>query len=487
MSNSTPVPQEASHRAPRVAIDLGAESCRVSLLRWWGKQPEIILLHRIPNGPYTDPSGDLRWPLRTILAGIETGLRKAAEAAPEGIASIAVDGWAVDYVRLDSEREILEEPFCYRDERSIAAKELADLSIPPEEFFALTGVQPHRINTVYQLFADRDSSRASHPWLLLPEYVLHWLGARPVAEFTNATHTGMLDLKTRDWAPGIFTRLGLDIRHAPELVEPGTVVGTLRGPLAKLPAFRETQLIAPACHDTASAIAAIAEEHKNAAYIVCGTWSLVGATIPTPVVNTEALAGGFTNLGAQAHQYCFHTSINGMWLLKQCLDHWTEQGRPTESLTFTALSQAAASVTLPPDAILPVDAPDLLLPGQMPARIAAILHSQTGMMLEDMPGNEPAFARLIFNSLAARYASAIDTLERITERRFPRVVILGGGSQNALLVHLIGKATGRAVIAGHPEGSTLGNFALQLASAGHAPIQSCPAALAHASWISSQT
>lgn len=475
------------NRRPIVAIDLGAESCRVSLLRWRGDEPEITLLHRIPNSPYRDQSGSLRWPLRGILSELETGLRKAAVAAPEGIHSIAVDGWAVDYVRLGSNGKIVEEPYCYRDERTIAAKEKADQRITPEDFFVLTGVQPHRINTVYQLLADQaamptTAQQHQHRWLLLPEFILHWLGARPVVEYTNATHTGLLDLKTRAWSPEIFARLGLDIRLAPELVAPGTILGTVRGPLAEIPAFRDTQLIAPACHDTASAIAAIPGNSSDAAYIVCGTWSLVGAAICSPIITTAALAGSFTNLGAASARYCFHTSINGMWLLKQCIDHWTALGRPMEKLTFPSLTQAAATVDLPSEAIFPVDAPELLLPGQMSERIASLLHASTGVDLADTPGNEPAFARLIFNSLAARYACALDALEQLTGQRYQSVIVLGGGSQNALLLHLIGKATGRAIVAGHAEGSTLGNFALQLAATRKTEIQPWASTLAQASW-----
>ena len=107
----------------RVAIDLGAESCRVSLLRWRDGTPEITLIHRIPNGP-VHANGSLRWPFDKILAGLEDGLRKAAAAAPEGIASIAVDGWAVDYVRLGADGNALANPHCYRDERTVATKEI---------------------------------------------------------------------------------------------------------------------------------------------------------------------------------------------------------------------------------------------------------------------------------------------------------------------------------------------------------------------------
>ena len=137
----------------RVAIDLGAESCRVSLLRWEGGKPRIDVVHRIPNGP-VHRGAQLHWPLDTILAGLEEGLRKAAQAAPKGIASIGVDSWGVDYVRLGPDGRPLKEPFCYRDERTAASKDGADKIIPPFELYQQTGAFPLRINTIYQLLAD---------------------------------------------------------------------------------------------------------------------------------------------------------------------------------------------------------------------------------------------------------------------------------------------------------------------------------------------
>ena len=152
----------------RVAIDLGAESCRVSLLRWTGGTPEIEEIHRIPNGP-VHAGSSLHWPLKEILAGLEDGLRKAANRAPEGITSIGVDGWAVDYVRLGADGRPMHEPFCYRDERTFAAKDAAEKVLDPEEMFRLAGAQPLRINTVYQLIADRISGLdARAPWVCLP-------------------------------------------------------------------------------------------------------------------------------------------------------------------------------------------------------------------------------------------------------------------------------------------------------------------------------
>ena len=453
-------PSDQAGAKALVAIDLGAESCRVSLLRWRNGNPEIELLHRIPNGP-EDRHGHLHWPLDRILVGVEDGLRKAAAAAPEGIRSVAVDGWAVDYVRLNAQGEPLHAPFCYRDERTVASKAWAEKRIALEELFAINGAQPLRINTVYQLIADNHAGiEARVPWLLLPEYILHTLGGHAVAEYTNATHTGLVDLKTGNWSGPIFKRLGLAIEAAPPIVPSGAILGKLAGPLAELPAFRDTLLIAPACHDTASAIAAVTADLSHTAYLVSGTWSLVGTVIDRPIATPEAKRAGFTNQGEAAGGFCFHTNINGMWIVKQCLDYWRHQGRKIE---LPALIAEAEQVTGIPG-ILNVDAPALLLAGKMPERINSELALLGLSPIADVSGNEPIFARVIFESLAARYATTIAYLSKLTGRSFRQITILGGGSRNALLSRLTEQATGLPVSVGEAEGSTLGNFAVQLAA-----------------------
>jgi rhamnulokinase len=447
-------------RRALVAIDLGAESCRVSLLRWEGDFPRIEMLHRIANGP-VQTGRHLRWPLDRILSGLKEGLRKAAAQAPEGIRSIAVDGWAVDLVRINDDGKPIYPPYCYRDERNPAAKAAADQIVSPEEFFAEGGAQPLSINTVYQLFADNQAGvDPATKWLLLPEYVLYWLGGRRVAEYTNATHTGLVDIRTGNWSHTLFERLGLRIEAAPEIVPAGTVLGKLGGELARLPAFADTVLIAPACHDTASAIAAISYDLAETAYIVSGTWSLVGTVVERPINSDNARKAGFTNQGAAAGGYCFHSNVNGMWLLKQCLDHWNGQGRWIDLPAL--ISQAAEVVRIP--GLINVDAPPLLLAGEMPTRINHELELLGLTSIQDSPGNEPVFARVIFASLASRYATVLGNLEALTGRRFLRITTLGGGSRNGLLSRLTEESTGLQVFPGETEGSTLGNFAVQLAS-----------------------
>lgn len=444
----------------RVAIDLGAESCRVSLLRWEGSQPVIEVVHRIPNGP-VHQGDSLHWALGTILAGLEEGLRKAAAAAPEGIATIAVDSWGVDYVRVNQDGRALGEPFCYRDERTVASKAAADKIIPPIDLYRRTGAFPTRINTVYQLLADPSAGIDPHShWVMMPEFVLSWLGARRVSEYTHATHTGLVDLKIGDWSSDLFRELGIPIDAAPPIVRAGTLVGKLQGPLAALDAYRNTQLVVPACHDTASAIAGIPKDMSATAYISSGTWSLVGALTAAPVITQNAFDAGYTNLGAATGDLMFHNLVNSMWVLKQCMDSWAAQGRPWK---IEDIVKAAGECSAPTGK-LNMDAEALMLDTEMPRRINDEMTRQGYDAIADEPGNEPLFARLIFESLAARYAQALGSLEKMLDRKLTAIHMLGGANRNKLLVQLTEQRTGLPVEIGETESTTIGNFAVQLAA-----------------------
>ena len=454
-----------------VAVDLGAESCRVSLLRWREGEPEITLVHRFANAPVTAADGSLRWNIGMIEAGVMTGLRRAAELAPEGIRAVAADGWAVDYVRLaeGEQREPLEDPFCYRDLRTVASEAWLHERISPGRLREITAVQLQRINTLYQLVADRQAGLAAGAgWIQLPEYILYRLGGRRVAEMTNAAHCQLVDVAERCWSGEIFREAELDMDAAPRLVPAGTDLGQLTGLLAELPAYRNTRLIAPACHDTAAAIAGIPALGHDWAYISSGTWSLVGTLVREPVREAEAAA--FTNLAAAGGLTCFHANVNGMWPLRQCMDEWeihpdAGQAWPIEELV------AAASRLPAPAALLNPDAPELLLPGRMMGRINAQLAEGGHDVHAEHPELAPTYANLIFHSLAARYREVLESVAKLSGKQFRRVFIVGGGSRNSYLNSLIERTTGLEVHCGSPESSTLGNFAIQLAvlEGHHAP------------------
>ena len=310
----------------------------------------------------------------------------------------------MDYVRLDADNHPLAAPFCYRDARTIAAQQALHTKISPDRLHEITGIQLARLNTcISSTPTTRQTSPPGTRWLNLPEYMLTRWGAAPFAEYTNATHTGLIDLSTRNWSPEIFAAAGLDLSRAAKLTQPGTRLGRLRGPLADLPALRDTELIAPACHDTASAIAGIPTHAERWAYISSGTWSLIGALLAAPCNSPAALADDFTNLGAIGNRICFHKAVNGMWLLKQCMDAWNAAGT---SFTVEELVRLA-SLEPAPAALLDVADPELGLVGNMPSRINAQLRANGQVPLDESPDGAPRMAALIFHSLAAAYAVAL--------------------------------------------------------------------------------
>ncbi len=442
---------------PMAAVDLGAGSCRVSLLTWPDGSPRVELVHRFENAPGETDDG-LRWSLGTIVGGVEAGLRKCAERVSRPIASIAVDGWGVDYVRLDEDGSPRADPFCYRDERTVEAESTVNRAVDRHVLYAATGVHQMRINTICQLVADRAVGNGGQPWVQVPEYVTMRLGGRRVAEITNATHTGLVDLDGR-WAKPVFDVLQLDATVAPPLVSAGTVVGRVTGPLAKLPAFADCRLIVPACHDTASAVAGIpATGADDWAYLSSGTWSLVGAVLDQPCATLAANAAGFTNLGAVGGRVLFHRNVNGLWLLEQSRQAWADAGRPWPVADLVA----AAATAVAPGGLIDVDDADLLLPGDMPGRINR-QRARKGLppiSVEDAP----SLARLIFESLAARYGVVLNEIAQLTGRPLRRLFVVGGGSQNELLNRLTAEATGLEVHRAAVESSTVGNFAVQLAA-----------------------
>lgn len=457
--NASSPPRAPSDTRASIAIDLGAESCRVSLLRWIDGAPDLRLVARFANGPVRAADGSLRWPLQTILSGIEDGIRRCSELAPAGIRSIALDGWAVDYVRLDRDGAVLEDPFCYRDERNKAAAAVLHQRISPERMREITGIEQQPLNTLYQLYADHLSGRPSTRWLNLPEYLLFRWGAEPVAEHTNASHTQLVDLFAANWSREIFRAAELDLTCAPRIVPPGTLLGKLSGPLASLPALSDTVLLAPACHDTASAIAGIAETGDDWAYISCGTWSLVGTVVRQPLNSPAVRADNFTNLGAVGGATCFHKGINGMWILKQCMDHWAADGDPWE---IAALLQAA-ELQEPPSNLLNIDDPAFLGLGDMPSLINAQRSAAGLPRLSEHRDDAPAMTSLLLHSLAARYAEVIQRIRHHSAKDLRRIVMVGGGAQNAFLRRLTAQRTGMQVITGPLESSTIGNLAVQCA------------------------
>lgn len=432
-----------------LAIDLGAESGRAILGRLRGGILTVEEVHRFPNEPLQQ-DGSLRWNVRGLWTEIQVALKRVSEIKLDGI---GVDAWGVDYALLDATGELVENPYHYRDPRSNGAMEEVFRVVPRKEIYLATGIQFMPINTLFQLHAHRRDDPAAlaraRTLLTIPDLFHYWLTRRKACEYTNATTTQLVNARTRAWDTDLMNRLGLPAALPAPLVDPGTNLGDYKG----------IPVIAPASHDTASAVAAVSAR-GDTAFLSSGTWSLVGIELDAPVINAVTLASNFTNEGGANRATMLLKNVMGLWMLQGCRRAWSAQGR---DYTYAELMEAAAQAPRFASVVNPDDA-RFLNPPDMPEAIVSFCCETS----QPAPSGTGAVTRCILESLALKYALVIRDLELVTQRSITRIRVIGGGSKNRLLNQLTADATGKQVLAGPAEATALGNIAVQMVARGGA-------------------
>jgi len=442
-----------------VALDFGAESGRTIVGRFDGDQLSIEPVHRYANTPVR-MAGTLYWDFPKQLGDIFAGMRRASVDGP--VASVAVDTWGVDYGFIDGRGRLIANPVHYRDTRHEGMLEVAFETVPREEIYAATGIQFMSINTLYQLLSE---VRAEDPileqadkLLMMPDLFNHFLCGASVAEYTEATTGQTLDPWTHDWARPLFDRLGIPTHFLPEIVDPGTVLGPLLDEVAENTGLAGTDVVAGASHDTPSAVAAIPLASPSTAYISSGTWSLVGLEVPEPVVNEKTLAANLTNEGGYGGTITLLRNVMGLWLLQQSRKAlWPGEDAPSYEEICTL-----AETGPPGTAFVDPDDERFLWPGDMPTRIREFC-DETG---QPVPFETATLWRVIFESLALKYAWVVDRLGDATRQAVDQIHIVGGGSQNELLCQVTADISGLPVVAGPVEATAIGSVAIQAITAG---------------------
>jgi rhamnulokinase len=424
--------------------------------RWDAAGLRLEELHRFQYAPRS-AAGRLRWDMERLLAGLCDGLGRAREALAargERLASLGVDSWAVDYGLLDAEGRLLEEPVCYRDERTRGAMDAVFARVPRAEIFARTGIQFLPLNTLYQLFAHAREGlpAAAARLLLVPDLCHRFLCGSQVSERTNASTTQLLDARTGTWERGLFAALALPLELMPEVVPAGTVLGTLRPELTDGKQLDGARVVAPASHDTASAVAGTPLE-QGWAYVSSGTWSLVGVERSGPLIGADAERANVTNEAGACGTVRLLKNVTGLWILESCLREWEAAGR---RLAYSELLAAVAEVPGFPGFVFP-DHPRFFSPRCMTAELRASL-AETGQPAPDAP---VLLAKVVLDSLALRYASVLATLERLTGETVLGVHVVGGGARNDYLNQATADATARPVRAGPEEAAAVGNLLVQ--------------------------
>jgi rhamnulokinase len=442
-----------------LAFDLGAESGRALVGHFDGKRLALEELHRFANGP-VQIFDRLYWDPLRLFAEMQQGLSLFARDHGKDLASIGVDTWGVDFALLGPDDALLDNPRNYRDPRTAGMLEEAFSRMPREEIFSHTGVQFMKLNSLYQLLAMRDSPllQSANTLLLMADLFNFYFTGNKVCEFSNATTTQFYDPRKNAWSTELLTGLGLPTHFLPEIVQPGTEVGKLLPSIASATGLNAVPVIAPATHDTGSAVAAVPAETRDYAYISSGTWSLMGVELDEPLISDKALQYNFTNEGGVGPNYRFLKNIMGLWLVQECRRAWQREGRDFSYEQLTAMARDA----VPFVALIEPDDERFITPGDMPARIRAYCEETS----QNVPADEGQMIRIVLESLALKYRYVLESLETILGRRLECIHVVGGGIQNRLLCQFTASAAGRQVIAGPLEATGIGNLLLQLIGLG---------------------
>lgn len=419
-------------------------------------QLSVEAVHRFSNDPVRVPDG-LHWNILELYRNILVGLRKAVASQPD-LAGVGIDSWAVDYGLVSGDR-LINNPFHYRDERTSRGVDLVHKVADHATLYTANGLQFQPFNSIYQLAVDHDAGMIDDTtrMLMIPDLLGFWLTGEQVAERTNASTTGLLDITNGAWNATLIDKVGLSRSLFPSLVDPGTRIGSLRDEVAA-ETGATLDVIAVGSHDTASAVVGVPMTEPGAAYVSSGTWSLVGVELDRPVLTEESRAANFTNEGGVDGKIRYLRNVMGMWLLSESIRTWERAG---QSVELTALLNQAAEISTPMP-IFDANHPSLLPPGDMPKRIAALC-AEAGAAVPHSPAE---FARSIVESLAEAYATAIEDAERLSLSKINTVHVVGGGSQNMLLCQLTANRTGRRVLAGPVEATAVGNVLIQGRAAG---------------------
>ena len=444
-----------------IAVDLGAGSGRVFLTDFGEDRFGLEEVRRF-NYPPSYVDRHLRWDFPKILEEIKIGLHACGGRANDigrRICSIGVDSWGVDYGLVDSASALIQNPVCYRDERTDGMMERVFTIIPREEIFARTGIQFLQLNTLFQLFAQSQIENgipdSATRMLMIPDLVNLFLTGQAVSEYTNSTTTQLLNAITGKWDKELTDPLGLPSRLFCEIVPAGSDLGPMTRRVDDELCLRDVRVTATASHDTASAIAGTPLDN-GWAYISSGTWSLVGVELENPLINRAVAESNFTNEGGAFGSVRFLKNVMGLWILESCRREWAQSRR---NVDYESLLSDVASIE---------DGCALIFPDDLrlfnpPSMLNAIQEQlQENGFVDRIMIHEPTFiAKTILNSLALRYASVVRTIESLTGRKIQGIHIVGGGSRNDYLNQATATATGLPVRAGSVEATVIGNALIQ--------------------------
>lgn len=437
-----------------LAFDFGASSGRAMVGQYDAGKLVVEEVHRFPNYP-KEVAGEYAWDLANLFEQILEGITQATKRYP--ISSIGIDTWGVDIGLLDAEGNLLAPPRSYRDPYTQGMLEKVAQKIPLKELYQRTGNQLMAINTLFQLIALKEQKPAlvekTAKILWMPDLFNYLLTGEMAAERSIASTSQMINTQTSDWDAKLLETLGLNPAWLPPLVKEGNILGTLKPELG----FEAIPVINICAHDTASAVVSVPSS-QNFLFISCGTWSLVGTEVATPVTNEKAFAYNLTNESGINQTTRFLKNCTGLWIIQEVKRQFAEQGKDYSYDQMVKLAlEAPAFQTL-----IDTDDERFVAPGQMIARIQAFA-SQTNQVI---PRTDGEIIRCVYESLAMKYKYTFLEIIDALQGEFDTINILGGGAQATILCQMVADATNLRVCAGPVEATAIGNIAVQLQAQG---------------------
>lgn len=453
-----------------LAVDIGASSGRHILGHV--ENGKIILeeIYRFDNLQVRRDGHDC-WNTEELYQNILKGM-KACQKAAKDPSFIGIDTWGVDFVLLDEDDHLLGNAVAYRDTRTENTDKAVNEKVSPEELYAATGIQKQIFNTIYQL----EALKQEHPeqleharcLLMIPDYFNFLLTKVKKQEYTNATTSNLVNVRTKNWDHHLIQKLGFPDRLFGELSLPGTVVGTLTPDVQRAVGFNCTVLL-PATHDTGSSFLAVPAKDDDAIYLSSGTWSLLGVENKQPITTIDSCNANFTNEGGYDYRFRYLKNIMGLWMLqsirRECngISYVEGKGKAFSKRTsdwkisFPDMICMAREVKYFPS-VVDVDDESFLSPDSMIDAVKKYCKRTE----QQVPQSLGEIIQCVYQSLTERYAQDIMQLEKMTGKTYTSLNIVGGGCQDMYLNELTAKVTGLPVYAGPVEGTALGNLLVQM-------------------------
>lgn len=442
-----------------LAFDFGASSGRAIIGCFDGDKITLEEVHRFSNDPVS-VGGTVYWDVLRLFYEIKQGIIKAKIAG--GFDSIGIDTWGVDFGLIDSEGKLMENPVHYRDARTAGLVDEAFKTMPKEKLYGITGIQFMELNTLFQLI----SLKKYRPWMLeradkmlfMPDLFGYMLTGKMCAEYSIASTSQLIDLDKRTWSKEILDAFGIKESVFAPLVQPGTVLGKLSKEICEECGVDPVPVISVCGHDTQSAITSVPCEDGDFAFLSSGTWSLFGTELDKPIVNETSMNINITNEGGFDGSTGFLKNIIGLWLIQESRRQWKREGKEYSYADLEKLALAAE----PFKCFIDPDAPEFVPHGNIPERVREFCR-KTGQFVPETVGE---IMRCIYESLAMKYRLTFKKLRECTERDYPVIHVIGGGTKDGLLCQMTANSCDRTVKAGPIEATVMGNVAVQLMSDG---------------------